>query len=54
MNITFRRLSALLLLGVYVLGLGACNTIRGVGEDTEKAGEKIQQKSDEHRYNAVD
>jgi predicted small secreted protein len=37
-----RKLSILLLIGT-VLGLSACNTMRGVGEDTEAAGEKIQE-----------
>jgi predicted small secreted protein len=28
--------------------LAACNTVRGVGEDTEKAGETIQKEVDKH------
>ncbi|WP_295362754.1 entericidin A/B family lipoprotein [Arenimonas sp.] len=30
-----------------LLALGGCNTIRGIGEDTEKAGEAIQDTADE-------
>lgn len=29
--------------------LGACNTMRGLGQDTERAGEKIQEKSERAR-----
>jgi len=49
MNTSTRNLSALLVLGSFAFGLTACNTIHGVGEDTQKAGEKIQQEADEHK-----
>jgi entericidin B len=41
----FRRiLAALMLLGM--LGtIAGCNTMRGFGEDVERGGEKIQEKS---------
>lgn len=48
MNTSIRNLSALLLLGAFAFGLTACNTMHGVGEDTQKAGEKIQKEADEH------
>lgn len=41
-----RAISAILLLGSLVLALGACNTLKGVGKDTEKAGEAIQRGAD--------
>ena len=43
--IMFRRiLAALMLLGM--LGtIAGCNTMRGFGEDVERGGEKIQEKS---------
>ncbi|MFN7550468.1 MAG: entericidin A/B family lipoprotein [Pseudomonadota bacterium] len=34
-----------LLVGV----LPGCNTMHGIGKDTERAGEKIQKESDRHR-----
>jgi len=49
MNISIRNISALLLLGLFAFGMTACNTVRGVGEDTEKAGQKIQKEADEHK-----
>lgn len=33
------------LLAVGVLALGACNTLEGVGEDVERAGEAVQDAS---------
>ncbi len=29
--------------------LSGCNTMHGAGKDIERAGEKIQEKTDEHR-----
>lgn len=48
MNKTFRKLSVLLLLSAFVLNLTACNTIAGVGKDTQKAGEKIEKEAERH------
>ena len=42
MNNTIRKVSVALLLGAFVIGLTACNTMAGVGKDTQKAGEKIE------------
>jgi len=37
------RLSALLLLALFTAGsLSACNTVRGAGQDVERAGEAIR------------
>lgn len=33
---------------VAMLMLGACNTMRGVGKDTEAVGDKIQDEAEEH------
>jgi len=47
MKISTRYLIAPIVFGSF-LALSACNTMRGIGEDTEKAGEKIQEEADEH------
>ncbi len=48
MNTNARKLLVPLLLGALALALSACNTMRGVGEDTEAVGDKIQEEADEH------
>ncbi len=37
---------AIILLAVWAIALAGCNTMRGFGQDMEKAGEAIQKKSD--------
>ncbi len=38
-----KRMTALLLLAMFSIStLTACNTVKGVGKDVEKAGEKVQ------------
>ena len=49
MSMIIRKFIVLAFLGAFVLGAGACNTIKGVGKDTERAGEEIQEEADEHR-----
>jgi predicted small secreted protein len=49
MNAKIRKISTLLLIGAFAFGVGACNTMKGVGKDTEQAGKKIQQEADEHK-----
>lgn len=49
MNMTIRKLTVLACLGAFIFGIAACNTVHGVGKDTERAGEKIQQEADEHK-----
>lgn len=49
MNTSYRNISVLILASAFTFGLTACNTIHGIGKDTEKAGEKIQQESNEHK-----
>ncbi|MBK8284440.1 MAG: entericidin A/B family lipoprotein [Ahniella sp.] len=47
MNISARKTTTFLMLGLLALGLTACNTMRGLGKDTEDAGEKIQEEAEE-------
>jgi len=38
-----KRLMALVLLAMFSVGtLSACNTVKGVGKDVEKVGDKVQ------------
>lgn len=48
MNKFFLRLSALVILGAFMLNISACNTMHGVGKDVQKAGDEIQEEADEH------
>ncbi len=50
-TMTTRTLTHPLLLATFALlvgGLSGCNTLHGIGKDTERAGEKIQKESDRH------
>jgi predicted small secreted protein len=40
------RKIAVILVALWVVALAGCNTMRGFGQDVEKAGEAIQRKSD--------
>jgi predicted small secreted protein len=51
MNINIRTVSVLLLTCAFAFSLGACNTMKGVGKDTEKVGEKIQKEAGRHDDN---
>ena len=43
-----KRLMALMLLAMFSIGtLTACNTVKGVGKDVEKVGDKVQEKADD-------
>ncbi|MGY1410503.1 MULTISPECIES: entericidin A/B family lipoprotein [unclassified Luteimonas] len=43
-----KRLMALMLLAMFSVGtLSACNTMKGVGKDVEKVGDKVQDKADD-------
>lgn len=48
MNSTIKKIFAAALLAAFVLGSTACNTMAGVGKDTQKAGEKIEKEADRH------
>ena len=42
-----KRLTALMLLALFSIGtLTACNTVKGVGKDVQKAGDKVEQAAD--------
>jgi entericidin A len=43
-----RNISLLLLVGTVSFNLTACNTMAGVGKDTQKAGEKIEKEAERH------
>jgi predicted small secreted protein len=45
MNITRKPTLLVLALALGALVLTGCNTMRGIGKDTERAGEKIQQQA---------
>lgn len=46
MKSTTRKIIAALLLSAFVLSITACNTMAGVGKDTQKAGEKIEKEAE--------
>lgn len=48
MNKTIRHLSVALLAATFLFGLAACNTMSGLGKDTQKAGEKIEKEAERH------
>ena len=50
MNVNVRNILVLMLLGILVSSISACNTIKGVGKDTQRAGEAIQREAGEHMY----
>lgn len=41
---SFKKFTALIL-AFTLLALAGCNTMKGLGKDTERAGEKIQEKA---------
>ena len=45
MNSNFRKIALLLLVAAFAFSTSACNTMNGLGKDTEKAGEKIQKEA---------
>ena len=45
MHMNFRKVALLLLLAAFAFSTTACNTMTGLGKDTEKAGEKIQEEA---------
>jgi predicted small secreted protein len=46
---TFNRFLTAIVVAASVLSLSACHTVKGAGKDLERAGEEIQQTSDEVR-----
>jgi predicted small secreted protein len=47
MNTMIRHYASLLILVLFVGGIAGCNTVRGVGQDTEAAGKAIEREADE-------
>ena len=45
MHTNFRKIALLLLVAAFAFSTSACNTMNGLGKDTEKAGEKIQKEA---------
>lgn len=52
MTMNFRKIAMLALVATFAFSTVACNTMKGLGKDTEKAGEKIQEEAD--RSDTVD
>lgn len=42
-----RKLLMLMIAGMLTLGVAGCNTMEGMGEDTEEAGDSIERGTDE-------
>ena len=42
-----KRTMSLLFLGLITLSLTACNTVAGVGEDLQEAGEEIEEEAED-------
>jgi entericidin A len=42
-----KRLTALMLLAMFSLGLAACNTVAGAGKDVQKVGDKVEEAADD-------
>lgn len=49
MNMNIRKIWVLIFLGAFVAAVSGCNTVKGVGKDTEKAGEAIQREAEDAR-----
>lgn len=47
-NSSLRTFATLLLIATFSLGLSACNTMSGLGKDTQKAGEKVEKEAERH------
>lgn len=43
------RIKSSLLIVLFTLGLGGCNTIEGMGEDLEAVGEEVDQEAEEQK-----
>ncbi len=46
MNREIRKLIVLLVIGAFAFGATACNTMSGVGKDTQRAGKKIEKEAE--------
>jgi entericidin A len=43
------KFAMLIMIGVGVIGLSACNTMQGLGKDVSKLGDKIENKAEEKK-----
>ena len=48
MKTVTQKIIVSLFIAAFVASLAACNTVKGVGKDTERAGEIIQKEADKH------
>ena len=48
MKTNIKKIILSTLVGAFIVSLTACNTMKGVGKDTEKAGETIQKEVEKH------
>ena len=46
---TMKYLISLLVGASLMLGLGACNTVEGVGKDVKAGGQKVENEAQEHK-----
>ncbi len=49
-ELTMKKLTILLLLGGFTLGLAGCNTMEGLGEDIESGGEELEEEANEAQH----
>lgn len=54
MHVTIRNATALVFVSVAALALNGCNTMHGLGKDTESVGKKIKHESREHQHRDKD
>lgn len=43
-----RTITLALLIAVFTLGISACNTTRGLGQDIQEAGQALENSADKH------
>ncbi len=48
MKTATQKITAIFFVALFAASLAACNTVKGVGKDTERAGEIIQKEADQH------
>ena len=49
MKKTALKFVMMVMIGVGVIGLSACNTMQGLGKDVSKLGDKIENKAEEKK-----
>ena len=48
MKTASQKIIASLLVAAFIGGISACHTVKGVGQDTKRAGEIIEKEADQH------